>query len=77
MIFCNQKKLEKDAIIQVMLSELMPCIGQPCQTPAGRTELTLASSQKRLSCTQIQIRVTSVEMPSVRKSVLAHYSKDL
>lgn len=49
MIFCNQKKkLDKDATIQVMLSELMPCIGQSCQTPAGRTELTPVHGCTRL-----------------------------
>lgn len=49
MIFCNQKKLDKDATIQVMLSELMPCIGQSCQTPAGRTELTPVHGRTRLA----------------------------
>lgn len=55
-----------------MLSELMPCIGQSCQTPAGRTELTPVHGR-----TRIQMQVTAGETRSGRKSYFAHYSQDL
>lgn len=77
MIFCNQKKVDKDATIQVMRSELMPCIGQSCQTPAGGTELTPASSQTHSSRTLIQMQMTAVETKSGRKLYFEHYSQDL